>query len=578
MSSLGSLFVQWFGPPTTGAQSRTTPIAGAPGTNRGHEYPPVDTGLPAIAVAEVIAPQAESLKRLRDAYGLDQARFDRDITAVVERYAQFVHLLPATPDSYFRGAGGLFRMGLEVGFFALQATDSAIFSGRQTITQRSALEPRWRYATFLAGLLSELHRALSHFIVTDGQGHEWPAYLQPLALWLRDQKASRYYVRWLPNPQHVRALGVVATYHIVTPPMLQYLAEGNSVVIAHLMASLSGTVLYREANTLDHLVRRSSALVIDRDLRSNADLYGKPQLGSHLERYLVDAMRRLVAQGKWVLNADKARLWYGEDGMFVLWPQAAADMIELLQQDQLPGIPKASETIAEILAAAGVIEPRAEGSLLWDIFVPNLAASSSSLKVASPLLLLSASDAAGTPLPRQLLKPAADKATHATPAQPQLLLPIAEPSPRLPVAEPISVPQPVGEPGKPSVAQAAVALRVPVALNAPPRLNPALREALQQILATLDSPTQALSAFVIDLGVFVPLAEFERRSVDPALAVRALSDAHLLASDPNHSQSKTFSRSFHDEPVLGIVLAPHCVVGLDACGLSERTPQEPPKP
>jgi conjugal transfer pilus assembly protein TraI len=578
MSSLGSLFVQWFGPPTSGPQRHTTPVASAPGSHRSHEYPPVDTGLPAIAVPEVIAPQAELLKRLRDAYGVDQAKFDRDIASVVERYAQFVHLLPATPDSYFRGAGGLFRMGLEVGFFALQATDSAIFSGRQTITQRSALEPRWRYATFIAGLLSELHRALSHFIVTDGQGHEWPAYLQPLALWLRDQKASRYYVRWLPNPQHVRALGVVATYHIVTPPILQYLAEGNSVVIAHLMASLSGTVLYREANTLDHLVRRSAALVIDRDLRSNVDLYGKPQLGSHLERYLVDAMRRLVAQDKWIPNADKSRLWYGEDGMFVLWPQAAADMIELLHQDQLPGIPKASETIAEILAAAGVIEPRADGSLLWDIFVSNAAASSSSLKVASPLLLLSSTDAASTPLPRPLLKPAANKAMHSTPVEPQLSLPIPEPSSRPPVAEPISAPQSVGEPDAPIVAPAAVPLRVPVALNAPPRLNPAVRDALQQILATLDSPTQALSAFVIDLGVFVPLVEFERRSVDPALAVRALSDTHLLASDPNHPLSKTHSRSFHDQPILGIVLAPHCVVGLDEGGPNERKPSEPPKP
>jgi conjugal transfer pilus assembly protein TraI len=262
----------------------------------------------------------------------------------------------------------------------------------------------------------------------------------------------------------------------------------------------------------------------------------------------------------------------------VLWPQAAADMIELLHQDQLPGIPKASETIAEILAAAGVIEPRADGSLLWDIFVSNAAASSSSLKVASPLLLLSATDAASTPLPRPLLKPAANKAMHSTPVEPQLSLPIPEPSSRPPVAEPISAPQSVGEPDAPTVAPVAVPLRVPVALNAPHRLNPAVRDALQQILATLDSPTQALSAFVIDLGVFVPLVEFERRSVDPALAVRALSDTHMLASDPNHPLSKTLSRSFHDQPILGIVLAPHCVVGLDEDGPTERTPSEPPKP
>jgi conjugal transfer pilus assembly protein TraI len=167
---------------------------------------------------------------------------------------------------------------------------------------------------------------------------------------------------------------------------------------------------------------------------------------------------------------------------------------------------------------------------------------------------------------------------HSTAVEPQLSLPIPEPSPRPPVAEPISVPQPVGEPDAPTVAPGAVPLPVPVALNAPPRLNPAVRDALQEILATLDSPTQALSAFVIDLGVFVPLVEFERRSVDPALAVRALSDAHMLASDPNHPLSKTLSRSFHDQPILGIVLAPRCVVGLDEGGPNECTPSAPRKP
>jgi len=95
-----------------------------------------------------------------------------------------------------------------------------------------------------------------------------------------------------------------------------------------------------------------------------------------------------------------------------------------------------------------------------------------------------------------------------------------------------------------------------------------VRDALAQIIATLDAPGEPLAAFVIDLGVFVPLQEFERRGVDPALAVRALSEAHMLASDPKQPASKTLSRDLHDEPVLGLVLASHCVAGLDptACG------------
>jgi conjugal transfer pilus assembly protein TraI len=99
-------------------------------------------------------------------------------------------------------------------------------------------------------------------------------------------------------------------------------------------------------------------------------------------------------------------------------------------------------------------------------------------------------------------------------------------------------------------------------LNAPARLNPTVRDALQEIIATIESRSQPLAAFVIEIGVFIPLKEFERRAVDPALAVRALSEAGMLASDPKHAASKTLSRNFHDEPVLGLVVAPRYVSGL----------------
>ena len=114
------------------------------------------------------------------------------------------------------------------------------------------------------------------------------------------------------------------------------------------------------------------------------------------------------------------------------------------------------------------------------------------------------------------------------------------------------------------------AARTPVTLKAPARLNPTVRDALQDIVATIDAPAQPLAAFVIDLGVFIPLKEFEGRSVDPALAVRTLSDAGMLASDPKDPRAKTLSRHFHDEPVLGVVLAAQCVTGLDLAGPVEQ--------
>ena len=364
--------------------------------------------------------------------------------------------------------------------------------------------------------------------------------------------------------------------HIVAPAILHYLAQGNSVVIPHFMASLSGTVLEREANTLDQLVRRAAALVIERDLSATVDLPVEPPTSAHLERHLVAAMRRLVAQRRWVPNAGASPLWYGEDGLYLLWPQAAADMREGLRDDQCSGVTLEPDAIAATLVAAGIVERRPDGSSLWDIVVGDQVTSSSALKIASASLLLSASDTAATPLPRPLLKSAvSDTTDQPRPADAQLALPISEPRPSPPTAFVASA-QP--QPSEQSLASPVASPHEGVALVSPARLNPAVRDALRRIIATLDSPTLPLAAFVIERGVFVPLEEFSRRSVDPALAVRALSDARMLASDPTHPQSKTCSQTFDDEPVLGVVLAPQCIHGLDerAFARPDRAPGPAP--
>jgi hypothetical protein len=192
-----------------------------------------------------------------------------------------------------------------------------------SISARRQLEPRWRHATFIAGLCCELHRLMSHIIVTDAAGEAWPAFLQPLADWLATRGSERYFLRWRPQAVEARGLGLFALPHVVAPAVMADLSEGNTVIVPHLLASIGGIPVYRDHNILDELVRRSLALVIDRNLAASTDRYGSPQYGSHLERYLVDALRRLArGNSAWVPNREKSRLWFGQDGLFLIWPGA----------------------------------------------------------------------------------------------------------------------------------------------------------------------------------------------------------------------------------------------------------------
>lgn len=549
-------------------------------------YPPVDPGIPTRSIDEVIAAQADLIDRIKVCYGVDRATFEQDLLSPIHRYAEFVHLLPATPNNYFNAPGGLLRMGLEVAFFSLQGTDGHIFSGRSTISVRRHLEHRWRHATFIAGLCCELHRTLSHVIVTDEKGNEWQPYLRPLSDWLTHRKADHYFLKWRPNARESRSLGVFVLPHVIPVAILQQLAADNDVIVPHMMASISGMALYPEHNILDDLVRRSVALVIDRYLQASADRYGTPQLGSHLERYLVDALRRLVnSNSAWTPNAEKSRVWFGSDGLFIVWPHAAAEIRTLLESDQLPGIPKAPETILEILVAAGVFEPQATSRLTWQIVPPDSKTTIEAVKLSSPTILFANIGSAPKPLTIGLVRavPNATANTSSSPSsnvtdilkagqkrQPaeQLPLPIeVEPT----VAErsaAVALPAIVEEIGAPTPAAATSILpingRSPSAwpkfkLDAPMRLNSAVRNALIQIVDTLNRDSD-IAACTVASGLFVPLGEFGCRKIEPPFALRALAEANMLVL---HKGAQTQMHDFGGEQKMGLLLHPRFITGLD---------------
>jgi conjugal transfer pilus assembly protein TraI len=99
-------------------------------------------------------------------------------------------------------------------------------------------------------------------------------------------------------------------------------------------------------------------------------------------------------------------------------------------------------------------------------------------------------------------------------------------------------------------------------LNAPLRLDPAVRDALASVVHTLNGPGAAAAACAVADGLFIPLQELERRGIQPALAMRALADVSMLVQ-AQHSRPPTVSRDFRGEATIGLVIDPRCVDGFD---------------
>lgn len=567
------------------ADARTEPTVDV--ANR--DYPPVDPGVQVRSVDDIVAGHQDLLSRVKLCYGADREAFEADLLVPIRNYAAFVNLLPATSDNFFCEVGGLFRLGLEVAFYSLQGTDGHIVSGRSTISTGRQLEPRWRHATFIAGLCSELHRTLSQIVVTDERGEEWPAYLGPLSTWLDKRRASRFFVRWLANAQESRALGLFALPHIVSPATMQHLATANTVAVPQMLSCLAGTTLYREQNVLVDLVKRAAALVIDRDLIASANRYGRPILGAHLERYLIDAMRRLVvSHPAWAPNHERSRVWYGREGLFIVWPNAVNEIRKLLEDDELPGIPKAPDTILEILLGAGVFASRGTGQPLWTIEPPPGKAVIEAVKLAAPEILLPSYAQSAAPLTTPLVVLASrgpapstvDAASRRAPDLVDMALAgttertpdtgaeapggdaVNDPSSGLldltpPIAFTSATEPPPDVPAVPTTPTAPA-----FKLVAPLRLNPLVRDALAAAIASMNGDARATDAITISSGVFVPLDHFKRRHVDIPVVLRSLAETGMTVAG-SASRAGTVQHDMGGQSEAGVVIKPDFVEGLD---------------
>lgn len=556
-------------------------------------------GIRACSVEELLANHKDIIARIKLCYGSDNATFEADLLAPIRRYAAYVNALPATRNSYFNRSGGLLRLGLETAFYALQATDSQIFAGRQTITNRRMLEPRWRRATFIAGLCGELYRCFNQFKVRDAQGQVWQPYLAPLTLWLRQHRSTIFMVQWLPGPER-RAVALYALPLIVPPATMEDLAFGNEIIVPNMLASISGLTTYHDHSVMDRLVRHAVALVIQRERCAPASDASPDDVPVHLARHILEAMRELVqSDHNWLPNAPRSRLWFGADGLFLVWPNGAVDVIRLLADEQLPGAPDKPEVVLAILVAAGVVRDHQTGTSVIAIQPPGASEPLDAIPIMPPGVLLADVVPVVQPLPEAIVvartadapaqtahavaaaevdveqipprvdsvarkaerKPAARIVVAGGSMQAQLPLPAMaaadarqDGQDQAPAATHESTAMGGDPPAPPEPATASHA-----ALRPPMRLNRRVARALAGIVSTLhgDRP----QCHVVDGYLFVPLSALAMQGVDVRQACRSLQDAGML--EPNERGEGVQSALIDGQQQAGICVLADFVAGME---------------
>ncbi|EDJ9770004.1 MobH family relaxase (plasmid) [Salmonella enterica subsp. enterica serovar Johannesburg] len=318
-------------------------------------YPPFAKGLPVAPLDKILATQAELIEKVRNSLGFTVDDFNRLVLPVIQRYAAFVHLLPASESHHHRGAGGLFRHGLEVAFWATQASESVIFSIEGTPRERRDNEPRWRLASCFSGLLHDVGKPLSDVSITDKDGSiTWNPYSESLHDWAYRHGIDRYFIRWR-DKRHKRheQFSLLAWHRIIPAETQEFLSKSGPSIIEAMLEAISGTSVNQPVTKL---MFRADQESVSRDLRQSRLDVNEFSYGVPVERYVFDAIRRLVKTGKWKVNEPGAKVWHLNQGVFIAWKQLG-DLYDLISQDKIPGIPRDPDTLADILIERGFAVP-----------------------------------------------------------------------------------------------------------------------------------------------------------------------------------------------------------------------------
>lgn len=357
---------------SSGTRAPAAPAATAAPPSRVAEtiYPPADPGLPACDPDGLLDAVEATVSRLRELTVSDRANFETAYLAPIRELARLVHLLPASADGPYSAPAGLFHLCVDVAFYTLQSADGKIFTPNGTVEDRHRNEPRWRYACFLAGLCCLVQRTLTQLTVTTAQGQEWPRFSSSLWSWLSAGNHTRYFVNWHARSSIGAGEGAAFLNFVAPKERLDWLSQGDVQIVRDMHQVAMGAA-HDTDSIMAGVVNRIVKRVLDVDDARRRSRYGRLTIGTHVEPYVLDALRVPIETGRWKINKPDSMVWLASDGLFIEWPGAHADVLRHFDDLRLPGLPRSAVTLAEILGKAELLIQAESGLWVREVLVPD---------------------------------------------------------------------------------------------------------------------------------------------------------------------------------------------------------------
>lgn len=326
-------------------------------------YPDPGLAVPAVAARDLVASQATLVNQIVQTLGLEATR-QALLDPVLERYAAYVHLLPASETHHHCGIGGMLRHSLEVAFYAARYTEGVVFGMDLPPERRHPFAERARLVTTYAGLLHDAGKPLVDIGAMDPvSGELWNPHVAPLADWLTTRGLDRYTLFWHPGARHRRheAFAAALVHQILGREVMQYIAQGDArglIDVLFMAISNSPDLNHPIADA----VKRADAASVERDLKRQNTMATQAAGGAvrSLAVRIVHAMQVLLREGRWKPNTPGSPVWVTDQGVFLSYPDSMMSVIEHIRAEGRTTIPAHPEVLLAALREARYVVPHEE--------------------------------------------------------------------------------------------------------------------------------------------------------------------------------------------------------------------------
>jgi len=314
------------------------------------------------------------VREIQEKFGFADQNFRRDVVPVLQRFAEFVQLLPASESHHHAQPGGLLIHLLEVARNALHFRDALKLPQGASPEEQSRLGPRWTYGVFLAALLHDIGKPIADVRVTlydndPHRGRDWNG----LAGSMLDATGVSYTVDFPETRDYGlhQKLPVILLRSMAPVSSLQWLAE-DPKLFQLMMAYLSGD---SKVNILGEIVGKADRESVAENLfHGPRTRFASARAVPVIER-LMTALRRMLDEGGHLPLNRPGAAGYIHDECAWFVAGTVADRVRAylnkseVRRDGAAGLPEDNSKLFDVWQDYGAAVQNARGGSMWKIAV-----------------------------------------------------------------------------------------------------------------------------------------------------------------------------------------------------------------